>query len=47
VGTAVLSVVLGAAGQDPAGFRITYAVAAALLALSALPALFLPGRRRP
>ncbi|MFI2207389.1 DHA2 family efflux MFS transporter permease subunit [Streptomyces sp. NPDC020192] len=47
VGTAVLSVVLGAAGQDPAGFRLTYAVAAALLALSALPALRLPGRRRP
>ncbi|OIJ93353.1 MFS transporter [Streptomyces sp. MUSC 14] len=47
VGTAVLSVVLGAVGQDPAGFRITYAVAAALLALSALPALCLPGRRRP
>ncbi|OIJ95591.1 MFS transporter [Streptomyces monashensis] len=47
VGTAVLSVVLGAAGQDPTGFRITYAVAAALLALSALPALRLPGRRRP
>ncbi|MFB8176356.1 DHA2 family efflux MFS transporter permease subunit [Streptomyces sp. NPDC055966] len=46
VGTAVLSVVLGAAGQDPAGFRIAYAVAAGLLALSALPALRLPGRRR-
>ncbi|KOV61461.1 multidrug transporter [Streptomyces sp. MMG1121] len=47
VGTAVLSVVLGAAGQHPAGFRLTYAVAAVLLALSALPALRLPGRRRP
>ncbi|WEO96595.1 DHA2 family efflux MFS transporter permease subunit [Streptomyces sp. FXJ1.172] len=46
-GTALLSVVLGAAGQDPAGFRLTYAVAAALLALSVLPALRLPGRRRP
>ncbi|MEU6509213.1 DHA2 family efflux MFS transporter permease subunit [Streptomyces sp. NPDC046942] len=47
VGTAVLSVVLGAPGQDPAGFRLTYAVAAALLSLSVLPALRLPGRRRP
>ena len=47
VGTAVISVVLGASGQDPAGFRVTYAVAAALLALALLPALGLPGRRRP
>lgn len=45
VGTAVLSVVLGTAGQDPAGFRLTYTVAATLLALSVLPALRLPGRR--
>lgn len=44
VGTAVLSVVLGSAGMDPAGFRTAYAVAAALLALAALPALRLPGR---
>ncbi|MFF6777655.1 DHA2 family efflux MFS transporter permease subunit [Streptomyces sp. NPDC012637] len=47
VGTALCSVVLGAAGTDPAGFRITYAVAAALLALALLPALFLPSSRRP
>ncbi|MFB7503721.1 DHA2 family efflux MFS transporter permease subunit [Streptomyces broussonetiae] len=47
VGTALLSVVLGTTGQDPAGFRLAYAVAAALLTLSVLPALRLPGRRRP
>ncbi|MEU0332088.1 DHA2 family efflux MFS transporter permease subunit [Streptomyces sp. NPDC006193] len=46
VGTAVLSVVLGAAGPDPAGFRLAYAVAAVLLALGALSALRLPGRGR-
>ncbi|MFF4400027.1 DHA2 family efflux MFS transporter permease subunit [Streptomyces sp. NPDC001480] len=45
VGTALLSVVLGAAGADPAGFRIAYAVAAGLLALALLPAALLPGRR--
>ncbi|MFF9840352.1 DHA2 family efflux MFS transporter permease subunit [Streptomyces sp. NPDC020422] len=45
VGTALCSVVLGAAGVDPAGFRTAYAVAAALLALALVPALFLPGRR--
>ncbi|MBG7701186.1 DHA2 family efflux MFS transporter permease subunit [Streptomyces sp. MC1] len=44
VGTAVLSVVLGAAGPSPAGFRLTYAVTAALLALGILSALRLPGR---
>ncbi|MGW7816545.1 MFS transporter [Streptomyces puniciscabiei] len=47
VGTAVLSVVLGSAGSHPSGFRTAYAVAATLLALAALPALALPGRRRP
>ncbi|MEV5878792.1 DHA2 family efflux MFS transporter permease subunit [Streptomyces sp. NPDC052101] len=47
VGTAVLSVVLGSAGMAPAGFRTAYTVAAALLALAALPALRLPGRRDP
>ncbi|MER6733522.1 MFS transporter [Streptomyces puniciscabiei] len=47
VGTAVLSVVLGSAGTHPSGFRTAYAVAATLLALAALPALALPGRRRP
>ncbi|MGW1055047.1 MFS transporter [Streptomyces sp. NPDC002521] len=47
VGTAVLSVVLGQAGMSPAGFRTTYAVAATLLALAALPAMRLPGRRQP
>ncbi|MEU9443178.1 DHA2 family efflux MFS transporter permease subunit [Streptomyces sp. NPDC048304] len=46
VGTAVLSVVLAAAGPHPSGFRTAYTVAATLLALSALPALALPGRRR-
>ncbi|MEU8029201.1 DHA2 family efflux MFS transporter permease subunit [Streptomyces sp. NPDC049099] len=45
VGTAVLSVVLGSAGLHPSGFRTAYTVAAALLALAALPALALPGRR--
>ncbi|MFI5684759.1 hypothetical protein [Streptomyces sp. NPDC051636] len=34
VGTALLSVVLGSAGTDPAGFRIAYAVAAGLPALA-------------
>ncbi|MFJ9816186.1 DHA2 family efflux MFS transporter permease subunit [Streptomyces sp. NPDC101151] len=46
VGTAVLSVVLGSAGMEPARFRITYAIAAALLALAILPALRLPDARR-
>ncbi|WP_225826810.1 DHA2 family efflux MFS transporter permease subunit [Streptomyces naphthomycinicus] len=46
VGTALLSVVLGAAGPGPAGFRLTYTVAAALLALAVLPALRLPARSR-
>nr|WP_181797826.1 DHA2 family efflux MFS transporter permease subunit [Streptomyces sp. WELS2] len=47
-GTALLSVLLGAAGPDPAGFRLTYAVAAALLALAIPAALRLPdGRRGP
>ncbi|MER5214480.1 DHA2 family efflux MFS transporter permease subunit [Streptomyces sp. NPDC002838] len=45
VGTALISVVLGSAGTDPAGFRITYAVAAGLLALALVPAALLPGRR--
>ncbi|MFF9770053.1 DHA2 family efflux MFS transporter permease subunit [Streptomyces sp. NPDC014636] len=45
-GTALLSVVLGAAGPGPAGFRLTYAVAAALLALGVLSALRLPARRQ-
>ncbi|MFE1789629.1 MFS transporter [Streptomyces sp. NPDC059525] len=45
VGTALTSVVLGATGTTPAGFRTAYAVAAGLLALSLLPALRLPGRR--
>ncbi|KOU61956.1 multidrug transporter [Streptomyces sp. MMG1533] len=45
VGTALISVVLGSAGADPAGFRIAYAVAAGLLALALLPASLLPGRR--
>ncbi|MFL4905355.1 DHA2 family efflux MFS transporter permease subunit [Streptomyces sp. MMS24-I2-30] len=46
VGTALLTVVLGAVGPDPAGFRTAYAVAAGLLALALLPARLLPGRRR-
>ncbi|MEU2064321.1 DHA2 family efflux MFS transporter permease subunit [Streptomyces sp. NPDC013455] len=46
VGTALLSVVLGATGPDPAGFRLAYAVAAALLALALLPALRLPAQRQ-
>lgn len=46
VGTAVLSVALGAAGTTPAGFRTTYAIAAVLLGLAILPALWLPGGRR-
>ncbi|MFF7369994.1 DHA2 family efflux MFS transporter permease subunit [Streptomyces tricolor] len=46
VGTAVLSVVLGTAGQDPTGFRLTYAVTAALLALAILPSLRLPSHRQ-
>ncbi|MBL1083426.1 MFS transporter [Streptomyces actinomycinicus] len=45
-GTAVLSVVLGATGPDPAGFRLTYAVAAVFLALGIPSALRLPGRSR-
>ncbi|MFF9522158.1 hypothetical protein ACF1DV_09315 [Streptomyces achromogenes] len=45
-GTALLSVLLGAAGPDPAGFRLAYAVAAALLALALPTALRLPGGRR-
>ncbi|MEV6836735.1 DHA2 family efflux MFS transporter permease subunit [Streptomyces sp. NPDC051133] len=45
VGTATLSVLLASVGQHPHGFRLTYTVAATLLALSALPALRLPGRR--
>ncbi|MCG0067866.1 MULTISPECIES: DHA2 family efflux MFS transporter permease subunit [Streptomyces] len=46
VGTAVLSVVLGTAGQDPTGFRLTYAVTAALLALAVVPSLRLPSHRQ-
>lgn len=45
VGTALISVVLGSAGMDPSGFRIAYAVAAALLALALMPTSLLPGRR--
>ncbi|MGW8700536.1 DHA2 family efflux MFS transporter permease subunit [Streptomyces eurythermus] len=45
-GTALLSVLLGAAGPDPAGFRLTYAVAAALLVLAIPAALRLPARRQ-
>ncbi|MFC9325094.1 DHA2 family efflux MFS transporter permease subunit [Kitasatospora sp. NPDC057015] len=45
VGTALISVALGSAGVDPAGFRITYAIAAGALALALLPAALLPGRR--
>ncbi|MFJ9522010.1 DHA2 family efflux MFS transporter permease subunit [Kitasatospora sp. NPDC101801] len=44
-GTALISVVLGAAGPDPAGFRLTYLVAGGVLALGLLPAALLPGRR--
>ncbi|MGW5492517.1 DHA2 family efflux MFS transporter permease subunit [Streptomyces olivaceoviridis] len=43
-GTALLSVVLAAAGPSPAGFRLTYTVTAALLLLGALSARRLPGR---
>ncbi|MEU1009859.1 DHA2 family efflux MFS transporter permease subunit [Streptomyces sp. NPDC005890] len=46
VGTALLSVLLGAAGQTPSGFRLTYAVTATLLALATLPALHLPAHRQ-
>ncbi|MEU3311315.1 DHA2 family efflux MFS transporter permease subunit [Streptomyces sp. NPDC006662] len=46
VGTALTSVVLGASGTSPAGFRTAYAVAAGLIALSVFGALRLPGRRR-
>ncbi|MER6070568.1 hypothetical protein ABT187_17410 [Streptomyces sp. NPDC001817] len=46
VGTAVLSVVLGAAGMRPAGFRTACAVATTLPALAAVPALLLPGPRQ-
>ncbi|MBT2476879.1 DHA2 family efflux MFS transporter permease subunit [Streptomyces sp. ISL-94] len=45
VGTALISVLLGSAGADPAGFRLAYAAAAALLALALLPATLLPSRR--
>ncbi|MGV4986947.1 DHA2 family efflux MFS transporter permease subunit [Streptomyces sp. NRAIS4] len=45
-GTAVLSLVLASAGMHPTGFRTAYTLAALLLALSALPALRLPGRRQ-
>jgi EmrB/QacA subfamily drug resistance transporter len=45
VGTALFSVVLGSTDAGPAGFRITYVVAAAVLALALLPASLLPGRR--
>ncbi|MFJ4775557.1 DHA2 family efflux MFS transporter permease subunit [Streptomyces sp. NPDC088762] len=45
VGTALISVLLGSAGADPAGFRLAYAAAAALLALALIPAALLPGRR--
>ncbi|MGW6687482.1 DHA2 family efflux MFS transporter permease subunit [Streptomyces sp. NPDC054961] len=45
IGTALISVTLGATGLTPTGFRTTYALAAALLALSLLPATFLPHRR--
>lgn len=44
VGTALLSVTLGGAGTNPAGFQTTYAIAAALLALALLPASRLPTR---
>ncbi|RAG84125.1 MFS transporter [Streptacidiphilus pinicola] len=44
VGTALVSVTLGSAGVDPAGFRTTYALAAALLALALVPAALLPAR---
>ncbi len=45
VGTALMSLLLGSCGTTPAGFRITYAVAAVLLALALVPASFLPSRR--
>ncbi|MFG2875031.1 DHA2 family efflux MFS transporter permease subunit [Streptomyces sp. NPDC048337] len=45
VGTALISVLLGSAGADPAGFRLAYAAAATLLALALLPATLLPSRR--
>lgn len=45
VGTALLSVLLGGAGVGPDGFRLAYGAAALLLALAAIPALRLPGRR--
>ncbi|WP_086770028.1 DHA2 family efflux MFS transporter permease subunit [Streptomyces bobili] len=44
IGTALVSVVLGATGLDPAGFRTAYLVAAGLLALALVPAVRLPGR---
>ncbi|MFJ3905779.1 DHA2 family efflux MFS transporter permease subunit [Streptomyces sp. NPDC090025] len=44
VGTALCSVLLAAAGTGPEGFRLGYGVAALLLALAVVPALFLPGR---
>lgn len=45
IGTALISVTLGATGLTPTGFRTAYAVAAALLALALLPATLLPHRR--
>ncbi|MET9853289.1 DHA2 family efflux MFS transporter permease subunit [Streptomyces sp. NPDC006450] len=42
VGTALLSVTLSTAGTTPTGFRITYAVAACLVALALLPSARLP-----
>ncbi|KND32979.1 DHA2 family efflux MFS transporter permease subunit [Streptomyces acidiscabies] len=45
VGTAFLSVLLGAAGVSPSGFRTVFLVAAGLPALAVVPALWLPGRR--
>ncbi|KJS58295.1 multidrug transporter [Streptomyces rubellomurinus] len=44
IGTALISVVLGTVGTDPAGFRTAYAVAAAILALALLPAGLLARR---
>ncbi|WP_416967833.1 DHA2 family efflux MFS transporter permease subunit [Streptomyces sp. 4F14] len=44
VGTAFLSVLLGAVGVSPSGFRTAFLAAAALPALAVVPALRLPGR---
>ncbi|WP_308379159.1 DHA2 family efflux MFS transporter permease subunit [Streptomyces sp. ISL-43] len=44
VGTALTSVALSTAGTTPPGFRTTYAIAAALLALALLPTPSLPTR---